>query len=346
MENQGDEEFARDWASDLGQSHSPREAATLRSTGQAAVRAWQRFSDRASVLVASAQRRTSESIRKLDAAVRAAAPAVGRGLLAISQVAAVAYAEHLNAQYRRADEALRAKGWWALSSWNDEQLQRYDQLARSLGRRALADEICRSYHAYGGRALRRMVNSWSDEPALHTRRLIIRDALADHLAGRYRVSVPTLMPCIEGVIADGFGLGGRMKVVTGLEPLRDVFDGLEEIELEVAIESLLGLYSKIDFGMTSNLSPRLNRHLILHGRSIRYGTEANSLKVFFHLDEIHQLLGAKRQLEEGRTEPLERRPIKMANDLVKALGVPDEIIKASRDMVPLIESRLDHTRAR
>jgi hypothetical protein len=142
MENQGDEEFARDWASDLVQSRSPREAATLRSTGQAAVRAWQRFSDRASVLVASAQRRTSESIRKLDVAVKVAAPAIGRGLLAISQVAAVAYAEHLNAQYRRADEALRAKGWWALSSWNDEQLQRYDQLARSLGRRALADEIC------------------------------------------------------------------------------------------------------------------------------------------------------------------------------------------------------------
>ena len=342
----GDEEFSRHWANELALTRSPREAATLASTTQAALRAWQRFSDGAAVLVTAARRRTTESITRVESVVREMAPSVGRGLLAVSQVAAVTYAEHLNYQYRHADSILRERDWWALSSWSDEELGRFGVMAETFNRRDFGKAMCRSYRSYGGRQLRRLLATWSDEPSLHLRRPIIRDALADHMAGRYRVSVPTLLPCVEGAVADGFGLGTRGPVTAGLEPLVEIFDGLEALELDIAIGSLSQLYGRINFGATSTLSPRLNRHLILHGRSVRYGTEANSLKVFLHLDEIHTQLAAKHRLEDGRAVSLEQRPIRVANDLVKLLGVPDEIIRASRAMLPLLETRMATTQSR
>jgi len=340
-----DSEFNRQWANDLAQARTPQEAAMSSSTVQAAVRSWRRFSAGATVLIAEARRRTASSFRTFETAVRDAAPAVGQALLAISQVAAATYAEHLNAECRRADEALRARGWWALSTWDDEELLRYAELARTLDRRALANEICRSYRAYGCRVLRRTVASWWEDPVLRLRRPIVRDALNDHAAGRYRVSIPTLLPCIEGVVADTFGLGKRTRITAGLESLVDIFDGLDALELEVGISTLAGLYSPVDFSTTSGLSTTLNRHLILHGRTVRYGNEPNSLKVFLHMDEVSCQLATKRRLEAGQATRLEHRPISLANDLVKALGVPDEMLEASRTILPLIEARRIETRS-
>jgi hypothetical protein len=177
-----DDAFRRQWAAELTGASSDEEAAWLPSTMQAAARAWARFSAGATVLLTEAGRRTAAALRSAETVVRDVAPAAGQLLLVASQAAAVTYAEHLNARYRRSDEALRARGWWALSSWGDDELDEFSELARSLGRRDFDREICRRYRAYDGRRLRRLVRAWSDEPAFK---------LADHLARRYRVSVPS-----------------------------------------------------------------------------------------------------------------------------------------------------------
>lgn len=339
-----DDDFREHWATELGEARSDEEAAWLPSTIQAAARARARFSAGAAVLLAEAGRKTAAAVRSAETVVRDVAPAAGQFLLAASQAAAVVYAEHLNERYRRSDQALRAHGWWALSSWSDDELEEFDQLARSLGRRDFAREICRRYRAYDGRRLRRLIRGWSDDPAFKLRRLIIRDALADHLARRYRVSVPTLMPCLEGVVADAFGLGQRVSVPQGLEHLADLFEGLDALGLEVALDSLGTLYGQIDFRDASRLSPQLNRHLILHGRAVRYGSEVNSLKVFLYLDELHSQVVALRRLDEGLgTRP--ERSIRLANDLVKALGVPDAMIAAARRMQSPVEGFAPNARS-
>ena len=335
----GEDAFREQWATELGGARSDEEAAWLPSTMQAAARAWGRFSSGAAILLAEAGRKTAAAVRSAEAVVRDVAPVVGKALLAASQAAAVAYAEHLNERYRRADQALRARGWWAVSSWGDEELEEFAEIARSVGHREFDREICRRYRAYDGRRLRRLIRGWSDEPAFKLRQPIIRDALTDHLARRYRVSVPTLLPCLEGAAADAFGLGRRVGVPSELEHLVDLFDGLDAIGLDIALDSLGTLYGRVDFSDASRLSPQLNRHLILHGRAVRYGTESNSLKVFLHLDELHSQVVALRRLNEGPGVRPER-PIRLMNELVKALGVPDEIVAAARQMQPLLESRI------
>ncbi len=333
------EAFRRRWVADLGEVAAPQDAALLPATARAALRAWQRFSTRAAVIIADASARAKGAGHAIETAVRDTAPVVGRVLLAVAQVAAVTYAEHLNDQYRRANDALRSRGWWVLASWSDDEVRYYADLATTLNRHALDRELCRHYRAYDGRALRRLIRDWWEEGPYRLRRPILRDALADHLDGRYRVSIPTLLPSVEGIVADAFGLGMRTGVTAGLEPLAEILDGLDALQLDVALESLSYLYGRADFAAVSALSPRLNRHLILHGRTVRYGNEANSLKVFLHLDQLHSQLQTKTRLEVGRSAPLEQRPIRVANELVKNLGAPDEMIAAAREFRPLLEGR-------
>ena len=333
----GRDPFREEWEAEIAGSRPPVRAASLATTAQAAVHAWREFSRRAVIAVAEARTRAVVTLANAERAVREVAPVVGRGILAVSQATAVTYAEHLNRQYRESNDLLRSRGWWALSSWPDPQLASYAQIAESGTSVALDRQLCDDYQADGGHRLLELVDTWWDVPAFRLRRPIILDAVADHRRGRYRVSVPTLLPSIEGVVADTFDLGHRVRATAGLEALTEVFDGLDAIVLDVAIGQLTYLYSRADFPATSPLSPRLNRHLILHGRTVRYGREANSLKVLLHLDELHTQLATKQRLEEGRTARLEERPIRMANDLVKLLGVPDEMIAAVRRLEPELE---------
>lgn len=336
--NEGLDPFREEWEADIAASRPPMRAASLTSTAQAAVQAWREFSRRAVIAVAEARTRAAVTLANAERAVREVAPLVGRGILAVSQATAVTYAEHLNHQYRQSNDVLRARGWWALSSWTDDQLARYTEIAGSAPATELDRQLCDDYQADGAHRLLELVDTWWDVPAFRLRRPIILDAIADHRHGRYRVSVPTLLPSVEGVVADTFDLGHQVRATAGLEALTEVFDGLDAIVLDVAIGQLTYLYSRVDFPpATSPLSPRLNRHLILHGRTVRYGREANSLKVLLHLDELHTQLATKRRLEEGRTLTLEERPIRMANDLVKLLGVPDEMIAAVRRLEPVLE---------
>ena len=200
-------------------------------------------------------------------------------------------------------------------------------------RHAFDRAMCEHYRAHGGRALRQLATRWWEEDAFKVRRLIIRDALEDHLAGRYRVSIPTLLPCLEGVVADTFALGANSRVTDGLDSIAsDLVQGFDALEVEVALAALSALYGSVDFSTTSPFSPRLNRHLILHGRTVRYGTEANSLKVILHLDQIRSQIATKRVLEADQEMPLEARPIRVANALVRQLGVPNDVIIAAREL--------------
>lgn len=111
----------------------------------------------------------------------------------------------------------------------------------------------------------------------------IKDALDAHCNGKYTLSIPTLLPQIEGILWDiaeekGIAKGteivtktGKREVAKSAKPLVKKTDIRDLISENVADYFLEKIYTK---GF---------RHGILHGRKINYGNEEDSVKLVLFL---------------------------------------------------------------
>lgn len=146
-------------------------------------------------------------------------------------------------------------------------------------------------------ALREMVTSWEEIPHFNPRMAIINDALKAHVEGMYTLSIPALLPQIEGVAGNILGMSIARKTKGHIGEL------LEEeypIVFSTASKDLLirfvteVLYTGADYdNFSSSLesmgfaeSDFLNRPAILHGVHINYANEGHSLRAFLLLDAL------------------------------------------------------------
>lgn len=219
------------------------------------------------------------------------------GIRPAALAASAAMMERLKASneaQRAYDEALRRMGWWLPPSvsmsffWEVGRLA--DERKRVTLRWAMGDYA-------KSRAFGRTVEGWMDLDVFKDRRRFIRDGLKDHRNGRYRVSIPTLLPHIEGIAMAAFGptsYGGPRHVITTASNTYDPIMG------QAMVEAVGVLWESRRF---EEYSPRaLNRHFILHGRSTRYATEENSVKVLFALDLLASVIQEARKHPERATE--------------------------------------------
>jgi hypothetical protein len=250
----------------------------------------------------------------IDSALKGPARAIGETLVAyqssmrdllrpVAQIAALNLAERFrdwDEDHRRMDRQLRRFGWWVPPSWTSQDAAAALAMGQRHGKRALDKTICAQYRSDNGAWLRDTVGSWGTDPAVRLRRAIVRDAVQDHLAGRYRVSIPTLLPTIEGIAVDVF-----LPATTQTSPRRVVATGVashsswDDALIDGLIEVLTVLYGTTDFSSARPRSRQLNRHLILHGRTVAYGTEANSLKLLLTLDHLVSEIATKRRYDQS-----------------------------------------------
>ncbi len=153
--------------------------------------------------------------------------------------------------------------------------------------------------------LKEMVWAWFDTPIFARRKHIIEDALSAHKSGKFTLSVPALLPQVEGSLRDYFTdpqekLGKLLeKAVMNvyIDNAKTVNSLSDDILLALANDPFLfkgGLgksftsdkYREWMTAQDVKMIP-LNRDTILHGIQLDYGTKANSLRVFFLLDSIH-----------------------------------------------------------
>lgn len=200
---------------------------------------------------------------------------------------------------RQADARVRRHGWWTLPSWSDQELTNFGESAHTMTKRQFRRHVCDYYRRNRMRALRRMVDGWMDLRSYRDRRGILREAIASHGDRRFRVAIPALLPVVEGVASEEFPLPRRKtSVPTAVRALLDEAE-LEEIETAATLTALEALYEGFERGVTPRRSGAVRRHPILHGYSIRYGGEANSLHVFFVLDLLHAQAITRRRLHEA-----------------------------------------------
>jgi hypothetical protein len=189
---------------------------------------------------------------------------------------------------RRMRDSLSEMGWWFPPSASPEALW-------DVGERALARDRIGVRHAMTklarGREMSQMVTRWATAPVFRERERFIRDGLRDHRAGRYRVSVPTLLPLIEGIAIAEFdplsrATNPRRAIDSAAATYRTAVNG-------AVVDTVTFLWSTMDFSTARSSSRQLNRHFVLHGRSTAYGTEENSARVLFALDQLHSLVAAR-----------------------------------------------------
>ncbi|MCX6343916.1 MAG: hypothetical protein NT018_02435 [Armatimonadetes bacterium] len=141
---------------------------------------------------------------------------------------------------------------------------------------------------YGNDKLERIHENWEHRLFLKHRLPILRAVMDAHISKNYWLSVPSMLPQIDGVIAEYYGHKGHLSGKKLVEYVEKLFAAQPS--------NLMGLISSAnrDFYTTILLFPFLfgqlpafiSRHAILHGADTGYGTEANSLKVILFFDYL------------------------------------------------------------
>jgi hypothetical protein len=132
---------------------------------------------------------------------------------------------------------------------------------------------------YTPEVVQEFAGRWEGYEWLASRLPIFREGLINHLEGRYFSAVCTLLPQIEGVLADELGRKPIPKCDAGILFRNSRLGSVaKDFYIRVVLES---------FNWASEAPvPTLSRHAILHGRATLYGTRTHSLKVAIITDIV------------------------------------------------------------
>jgi hypothetical protein len=150
-----------------------------------------------------------------------------------------------------------------------------------------------------------MVESWMNNSFFTPRKEIILDSLDAHVRGTYTLSIPTLLPQVEGIASEILEkpVGSIARLTK--EAVKGFSKGRSRDKAE--LEGILNLLTNpVYFGSppSGKDSTRLrfsnwinqkgkreeeiiNRDAILHGFHIKYASKLNSLRVFLVLDLLY-----------------------------------------------------------
>lgn len=199
-----------------------------------------------------------------------------------------------------------AKIWYS-PSMTLEPIKRLNELLEN--GRSSPDDVIESFvgcfEEDNWSELQRIVTSWEDNPYFNPRMQLIMDALDAHVNGKYTLSIPLLLAQAEGIASDILNVpaGESTKLMKQVLDL-DHHDFIREISRDVLLRYIL---SPSGFGRTQGDSQEftshnfadwlnsygvseeqaINRHGILHGVQLNYGSKMNSLRAFFLLDTLH-----------------------------------------------------------
>ena len=131
------------------------------------------------------------------------------------------------------------------------------------------------------------------------REIIIRSAFEAHRDGKYTLSIPTLLTQIDGICYDKTEKYYFIKFKG--KPQTSIY--MEKLNAEDIIGSSLRVPLTETLPINASQHQRedefnsLNRHMVMHGESLNYGTEINGLKVISMIDCIEQLLSEKSDIK-------------------------------------------------
>jgi len=193
---------------------------------------------------------------------------------------------------------LRRYHWWPVPGLPDELYSGILDVVEQGRLRRVNRYICDWFGWNRYRRLGRVVvRRWDDNKYFCSRRHIYRQALVAHRRGWYNLTVPALIPLVEGIARDylesEYGIterSGRRAIERALG--QNVPPSVFREELQQALIRFLttSTFADTECGDVLPSGYELNRHGVAHGRHLQYGTEANSLRCFLLLETLYQFI--------------------------------------------------------
>lgn len=190
---------------------------------------------------------------------------------------------------------------WSVAPSMDYNLKnRVVELFQEDKSRYISNAILGYYHRKDFENMVVMVDSWRNHQLFKSRIHIIDDALAAHQNKQFTLSVPALLPLIEGILNEYVAVHnlaarcGKIKKVykAVLGEADDYTLSSRAVVLTILYQLENNTYADTDFKTELQRSMQrrqISRHTVLHGVSTNYNTSATSLRIFVLLDAISAL---------------------------------------------------------
>lgn len=197
-------------------------------------------------------------------------------------------------------EAFKAAGWSIAPSMNRELREKIVLLHQQNKTRYTSQVIIGYYHKNNFEKLKGTVATWEENPLFSSRMHIFRAALKAHCEKTYTLSVPALLPQIEGILNEYVKVNNLAAKLGKIEKVYNAVIGdLDEYPLTswAIVNTLLYQLQTNTFTFTdfesefrkSANNRKTTRHTVLHGIAPNYDKPIHSLKAFVLLDALSSL---------------------------------------------------------
>jgi hypothetical protein len=209
---------------------------------------------------------------------------------------------------KEAVEAFRAAGWLITPSMPKQLKERVVNLHKQGKSRYATQTILGYYRRDNHYNLRHTVESWKEHPLFAPRMHIIQSALDAHCDGSYTLSIPALLPVVEGILNEYVRIN---NLTARFGSIHQVYNTVLEAQdryslatqaivntLLYLLRSNIYLFTDFENELGKSIQNRkTTRHTVLHGIDVNYDKPSNSLRVFLVLDALTALKNVYRENE-------------------------------------------------
>lgn len=195
-------------------------------------------------------------------------------------------------RFRKAINILKGFGWWGISSLSFKIYMEIEKHYNILDSEEIDKIICDFYSKDNFNNLELLLSKWKENKYFCRVSEILDDAIEAHKNGKYTLSIPALMPNIEGIIRcfmnDKYRISERSFVPVYKE-FKENIKIFGDIMAVYVIQYIDNLFCRFDPRNPDEVDD-FSRHKLSHGFSSHYHSEVNSLKIILYLDEIHSII--------------------------------------------------------
>ncbi|MFX0138734.1 MAG: hypothetical protein ACFFDN_34155 [Candidatus Hodarchaeota archaeon] len=170
----------------------------------------------------------------------------------------------------------------------NELVDRYEKFGIDVVKNDV-DDLMLTWHS--PKIVEKIFTDWRSKPWLDKRIPILKDAIWAHQNGLYTLSIPSLLPQIEGIIADNFRINEYLTGKKYKEYFKKILNEAVIIKnRNENINNFLINVLLVRFIHGDKILSTLGRHAILHGGDATYATKINSLRAILFINAINKLL--------------------------------------------------------